>query len=525
MKKQNKSTDPSNEIETLKAELERERQARRDLERRLLDDKNWFLSILDALPAFIWVKDDKNNIIYVNKRAAEARGLTREELEGRSTYEIYPDDASAYFEDDLIVIKSGKAKEAIIEQILSSSGEKRWVSTSKFPWHNDIDNTEGVLVTAHDITELVRQQDQRDSLMTAVAKALETSEERYSLAVRGSNDGIFDWNLISNEVYYSPRYKELLGYRDDEFANVLDSWVTHLHPDDKPSTLEAVRLHLEERMPYEAEFRMRHKDGEWSWFSARGQAIWDENGRAYRMAGSQRDITDRKQAEQNVNEFFSTVSHELRTPLSAVKGSLRLIEGGLAGHISNEARELLDIALTSCERLIRLVNDILDLRKIEAARIDLHLSKIKSRELLEEVLQGLSPYAEYHGVNLQHNCTENLELEADHDRIVQVMTNLVGNAIKFSGKGANVTVSAEKISPTLAHFSVADNGPGIPLEKQHLLFMKFKQLDSSDSRRQEGTGLGLAICKAIVGQHHGKIGVDSNLGKGSTFWFDLPIKH
>jgi PAS domain S-box-containing protein len=329
--------------------------------------------------------------------------------------------------------------------------------------------------------------------------------------------------LSNNDVFFSPRYKELLGYRDDEFPNVLDSFQSHVHPSDLPKVMEAVQAHLDERLPYEAEFRMRHKNGEWSWFSARGQAMWDKDGKPYRMAGSQRDITDRKQAEQNVNEFFSTVSHELRTPLSAVKGSLRLIEGGLAGQISNEARELLDIALSSCERLIRLVNDILDLRKIEAGKIDLHLKKVNAGQLVQEVLQGLTSYAENHGVTLTYDVPESLKLEADHDRIVQVMTNLVGNAVKFSGNGANVKVQAEKSDESHIRFSVKDTGPGIPKDKQHLLFMKFKQLDASDSRRQDGTGLGLAICKAIVGQHHGKIGVESEEGQGTTFWFELPI--
>jgi signal transduction histidine kinase len=268
---------------------------------------------------------------------------------------------------------------------------------------------------------------------------------------------------------------------------------------------------------------MRKKNGEWSWFSARGQAIWDKAGKPYRMAGSQRDITDRKQAEQNVNEFFSTVSHELRTPLSAVKGSLRLIEGGLAGHISNEARELLDIALSSCERLIRLVNDILDLRKIEAGKIELSLRQVSAADLIQEVLQGLASYAESHGVALSSDCPRELKFEADHDRIVQVMTNLVGNAIKFSGEGAKVHLTVSQLDENHVRLSVEDNGPGIPEDKHHLLFMKFKQLDASDSRRQDGTGLGLAICKAIVGQHHGKIGVASKEGQGSTFWFELPM--
>lgn len=511
------------EIDSLKEELKCERTARLELEEKLKEETSHFYSILDGIPVQVYVKDDKNNMIYLNQAAAESRGYSREEMQGRSTFEFFPGSAAKFLEDDLEVISSEQPKQGIIEQVPAATGEKIWVNTSKYPWRDKEGKIIGVLVTVSDITDLVRQQDKRESLMAAVAKALEMSEERYYLAINGSNDGIWDWNLRTNEVFYSPRYKELLGYRDDEFPNVFESFNCHVHPDDIAEVMERVRAHLEEKIPYEAEFRMRHKNGEISWFSARGQAIWDKSGEPYRMSGSQRDITDRKQAEQNVNEFFSTVSHELRTPLSAVKGSLRLIEGGLAGHISNEARELLDIALSSCERLIRLVNDILDLRKIEAGRIDLHVSKVDTGELLNGVLQGLASYAAHHGVELCNDSAESIVMEVDHDRIVQVMTNLVGNAIKFSGRGSQVRVCAARSENHTVRFTVEDNGPGIPKEQQHLLFMKFKQLDASDSRRQDGTGLGLAICKAIVGQHHGEIGVESEEGKGSVFWFDLPI--
>ncbi len=524
MQEAEKTSARDKEIELLRAELEKERALRAAAELQLKDERKRFDDILDALPAFIFIKDDKNNVIYINQMAAEGRGLERAEMEGKSCYELYPDDGSKYFEDDQEVLLTGAPKTGIIEQILSRSGEKRWVSTSKMPWQDSQSGRRGVLVVAFDITDIVRQQDQRESLMAAVAKALELSEERYYLAIRGSNDGVWDWNLRTNEVFYSPRYKESLGYRDDEFPNVFDSFRNNLHPDDSALVMERVRAHLEDKVPYEAEFRMRHKNGEWNWFSARGQAIWDKDGVPYRMAGSQRDITDRKQVEQNVNEFFSTVSHELRTPLSAVKGSLRLIEGGLAGQISNESRELLDIALSSCERLIRLVNDILDLRKIEAGKLELQINKECAGDLIDKVLSELLSYADAHGVTLSKSCADNLMLEVDHDRVVQVLTNLVGNAIKFSGSGAQVMVRVEQLRPESIRFAVIDSGPGIPEDQHHLLFMKFKQLDASDSRRQDGTGLGLAICKAITLQHHGSIGVNSRQGEGCEFWFELPVK-
>jgi PAS domain S-box-containing protein len=522
MERKRQSNRLKSEVESLRKQLATERAARKAARRELKEGLRRFLYIIDNIPLHIVIKDDKNNFVYINETAASERGLARREIEGHSAYEIFPDDAARFYADDLIVIKSGEPKWNIVQQILGASGEKNWISSNKVPWRSAAGKIIGVLISAHNITDMVRQQDQNESLMTAVARALELSEERYYLAVRGSDDGVWDWNLRTDECFFSPRFKELLGYRDDEFANMAESFRSSVHPEDLPGVMEALQAHLEEKSPFEVEFRMRHKNGEWSWFSARGQAVWDKDGKPYRMAGSQRDITDRKQAEQNVNEFFSTVSHELRTPLSAVKGSLRLIEGGLAGQISEEARELLDIGLSSCERLIRLVNDILDLRKIEAGKLELHFNEEVAGELIKEVLQGLSPYAENHGVTLLSDFPPELKLDVDRDRMVQVITNLVGNAIKFSGSGSSVRVQVTRVGPDRVRFSVEDNGPGIPEEKQHLLFMKFKQLDASDSRRQDGTGLGLAICKAIVAQHQGKIGVESRQGQGSTFWFELP---
>jgi PAS domain S-box-containing protein len=161
------------EIDSLKQELAAERDARKCAEAKMNEQLRLFRSVLDGVPMLVYVKDDKNNIVYVNEPAAAARGLPCEEIEGKSTYEIYPDDAAHYYEDDLSVIRSGQAKVGIVEQVMSHSGEKRWVSTSKFPWHDADKNIIGVLVTASDITDIVRQQDQRDSLMSAVAKALE----------------------------------------------------------------------------------------------------------------------------------------------------------------------------------------------------------------------------------------------------------------------------------------------------------------------------------------------------------------
>lgn len=237
-----------------------------------------------------------------------------------------------------------------------------------------------------------------------------------------------------------------------------------------------------------------------------------------------RDISERRESEKRVAEFYSIVSHELRTPLTSIRGSLGLISGGLAGEIPPEAMELLCIAGESCDRLIRLINDILDLKKLESGKFQFRLERLRPKDLIDVCLNQIHALAGSRSVELTSEITSSLQILSDRDRVLQVLTNLISNAIKFSPADTVVLVSVceSPKSPDLVRFQVSDHGPGIKDEHLGLLFGKFQQIDSSDTRPQEGTGLGLAICKSIVEQLEGSIGVQSAVGTGSSFWFDLP---
>lgn len=239
------------------------------------------------------------------------------------------------------------------------------------------------------------------------------------------------------------------------------------------------------------------------------------------VVGVATDVTERLRAQRMKDEFVSIVSHELRTPLTSIRGSLGLLEGGIAGALPSKAADLVRIARSNTDRLIRLINDILDLDKMQAGRVSLERKPLDVQELIDEVVAHMRGYAEQAAVHMEVHTRPCDPISGDHDRMVQVLTNLLSNAIKFSPEGQAVTIRAAP-SGRRVRFSVTDRGPGIAQDDIPKLFKKFHQLDASDARARGGSGLGLVIAKTLVEAHDGRIGVDSEVGRGSTFYCEIP---
>ena len=218
------------------------------------------------------------------------------------------------------------------------------------------------------------------------------------------------------------------------------------------------------------------------------------------------------------------VSHELRTPLTSIKGALSLIKTGAIGDIPDKLKRMLDIAYNNSDRLIRLINDILDIEKIESGKMDFQIAPINLVALLEQAIEANKEYGANRGVSFAL-VTEvhRAMIDGDHDRLMQVLANLMSNAVKFSPEGGIVGITLSRHESGY-RIEVADTGPGIPLEFRDKIFEKFSQADSTNSRQKGGTGLGLNISKAIVETLGGRIGFESEVGKGATFYFDLPMR-
>lgn len=388
--------------------------------------------------------------------------------------------------------------------------------------------------------------------------ALRASENRLRLTIEIATDGLWDWDLITQQAYYSPSWMRLLGLEDQEIPlnNIFD-WKTRVHPDDRPWVEQALDDHLSGRMAsFVIEHRVRHRSGEWKWFAMRGKVTrWNEEGRPACMMGAMTDITERRladaalaqaslelekknheleQARDNAlsaakvkSEFLATMSHEIRTPMNGIIGMTGLL---LDTPLSDEQKEYADMVRRSGEHLLDVINDILDFSKIEAGKLDMEHLDFDVRTAIEDTVALVAERAYAKGLEIACLVQSDVPtgLHGDPGRLRQVLVNLLSNAIKFTERGdviLTVSLAADAEGGTatdlVVKFEVTDSGIGLTPEQQAKLFQPFTQADGSTTRKFGGTGLGLAICKKLVELMGGQIGVNSTDGQGSTFWFTV----
>ncbi|HET7464861.1 MAG TPA: PAS domain S-box protein, partial [Longimicrobium sp.] len=354
----------------------------------------------------------------------------------------------------------------------------------------------------------------------AASAALRAGEERYRRIVEAAGDIIYEADPWGRFTYANPAALRILGYQT---GDVLGRHYSELmRPDYHDRAAELYSRQVRERVPSTYfEFPAVARDGREIWIGQVVQLVV-EDGRVRGLHAVARDISARHEVERLKNEFISVVSHELRTPLTSIRGSLGLLGSGKLGELSERAQRLVDIATQNSERLVRLINDILDIERIESGAISMERRTVQSGELVRQAVNAVRGMAERAGVGLETR-VEEFDFNADPDRVVQVLTNLISNAVKFSAADAGAVVAVEaRAAEGGARFRVIDRGRGIPEDKLDAIFERFQQVDSSDSRQKGGTGLGLAISRTIVQQHGGEIGVESSPGQGSTFTFTIP---
>lgn len=354
-------------------------------------------------------------------------------------------------------------------------------------------------------------------------EVLRENEERFRKAFE---DAAIGKAIVSTEgrlVRVNPAFCELVGYGEAELLRETFQKITH--PDDLDASLDHFHQLLGgEPSTYAMEKRYVHRAGHAVWVLKTMTTVTNRAGDVQYFVAEVVDITARKESERLKNEFISVVSHELRTPLTSIAGSLQLVASQTAGTLSGPVRNMIDIALRNSDRLVRLINDILDVQKVEAGGLTLCRKPHDLEALLTAAVESNAGYGERRNVRIAlRQPLPAAALHVDEDRFMQIMANLFSNAIKFSPEGGEVDVAARPMADGV-RISVTDHGSGIPESFRHAVFGRFAQADGSSTRSHDGTGLGLHITKSLVELHEGTIDFETEVGVGTTFHVDLPAR-
>ncbi len=379
---------------------------------------------------------------------------------------------------------------------------------------------------------------------------LRASQQRYQLAVQGTDAGLWDWDTLSDKAYFSPRFLKLMGIQDaSPPESLLGFFESGIHPDQCEQVMAAIKAHLNRDAPLDIECQIRTDPQGYRWFHLLGQAMWDDNGQATRMAGSLMDITDRKQAESTLiqfneelvtknaalasatvaaqaaarskSEFLANISHELRTPLTAIMGYVEMLDNPKQS--PEERAESIQVINRNGHHLLAVINDILEVSSLEQGQVTIKRVSCSPDQIVAEVIARMSPQAQAKNLRLetQHRGSVPATIQTDPVRLRQILLSLVGNAIKFTESGS-VRVALEMATPVdhpqpLLGLGVIDTGIGITPQQQAKIFEVFSQADDSSTRKYGGLGLGLMICRRLAQLLGGDITIDSTPGQGSVF--------
>ncbi len=378
------------------------------------------------------------------------------------------------------------------------------------PLWDDSDQITSVVFVMQDITEQFR-----------IKQAQQESEARFYQIFEQAPIGMALVLPNGQISEVNQAFCRLLGCGAESLMD--HDFVTLTHPEDRGQEQQLIDQVLQgQTRSYQITKRFLRQDQTLIWAQVTSRALLGPDGQIRYVLAMVEDITERQAIERMKDEFISMVSHELRTPLTSIHGSLSLMATGRLGAMDVKAQRLLNIAVSNTERLIRLINDILDLDRIESGVVSLQKRECDAAELMAQAAETMGSLAE--GAKIQLIVRPlSISLWVDPDRIIQTLTNLLSNAIRFSPPQTQVILAAQIRGEDQIRFSVTDQGRGIPPENLERIFERFQQVDGSDARKLGGTGLGLPICRSIVRQHGGRIWAESQLDHGSTFYFTLPL--
>ncbi len=526
-------------------------------------------AIINNAPEVIYVKDMEGRYVLLNNKFESLFRIGAENIIGKTDHDVFPKEmADAFRLNDREVI--AKQTTMTFEEVAPHADGMHTYISNKFTLNDSSGAPYAICGISTDITERKITED-----------ILRKNQASLMNAQRIAHLGNWDWDIVTNKAYCSEEMDRIFGFEPGGFGRNYEALMKTVHPDDRERLEQAMREAVQGIRPFNIDRRVVLPDGVVRVVHEEGGVAFDANGKPVRMVGTIQDVTERSELERQLREyaetleqkirertaeledakqtaeyanraksdFLANMSHELRTPLNAIIGFSSILADGMSDPVTDEQADFLRNIESSGKHLLTLINDILDLSKVEAGKMELEPSEFWVKDLIERCLVMFKEKSLKHGIHVEYAVEEALEtIIADEMKIKQILVNLLSNAFKYTPEGGSVRVRARRVErdegrgtrdekeqssvviaseasgrPSSIEISVADTGPGIKPEDITKLFQPFQQLETTITRKYPGTGLGLNLCKKFVELHGGAIWVESEVGKGSKFIFAIPI--
>lgn len=484
--------------------------------------ENIFQIVFEKSPGSLLVKADlpRFTIVAASDSYLEITARSRKDVLGKGFFEIFPDDEK--FDEHTNaryvftkVVETGKAIEVPtyrfdVHNKAKQQNEIRYWSCCNTPILSPDDKVAYILNTIVDITDEVKARE----------AALE-SESRLRLAAEAAEFATWDLNLLNQTFIYSPRLSEIFGH-SPETVITLEDIRRQVNKDDMQNIVLKAYEQALKSDNYLYEVRINWPDGSLHWIKTQGLIIKDNEGQPVRMLGTILDTTETKRDEIRKNDFIAMASHELKTPLTSLKAYVQLLTKKLASSNDSFIISTLSKAGIQINKMTDLIYGFLDLSKLEPGTLQLSKKDFEINELISDCLAEMKLTHPGHIINFEPQ--KDIIVNADREKIGQVITNFLSNAIKYSDKGCAIIISSKKTGSNVT-VSVTDKGIGIKPKDQEKLFQRFYRVESERMKNISGFGIGLYLANEILQLHKGKIGVESEENKGSTFYFSLPLQN